>query len=54
MRNASVSGSQNVIVDVRRHLRRPHEMIFNILETIRASDFKIYHKVALDSLYIST
>ena len=27
---------------------------FNISETIRASDFKIYCKVALDSLYIST
>ena len=27
---------------------------FNISETIRASDFKIYHKVARDSLYIST
>ena len=27
---------------------------FNISETIRASDFNIYHKVALDSLYIST
>ena len=27
---------------------------FNISETIRASLFKIYQKVALDSLYIST
>ena len=45
--------SLNAIVDVR--LRR-HEMIFflNISETIRMSDFKIYHKVALDGLYIST
>ena len=44
--------SLNVILDV--CLRR-HEMIFgNILETIRASDFKISHKVALRSLYIST
>ena len=45
--------SLNAIVDVR--LRPRHEMIFfNISETIRASDFKIYHKIALDSLYIST
>ena len=43
----------NAIVDVRR--RRRHEMIFfNISETITASDFKINHEVALDSLYIST
>ena len=28
--------------------------IWNISETIRDSDFKIFHKVALDSLYIST
>ena len=26
---------------------------FNISEIIRASEFKVYHKVALDSLYIS-
>ena len=40
--------SFNAIVDVRR--RRCHE----ILETIRASDFKIYDRIAFDSLYIST
>ena len=47
--------SLNAIVDV-RHRRRHHEMNFlgNISETIRASNFNIYHKVALDSLYIST
>ena len=50
--------SLNAIVDVRlrrlrRRLRR-HEMTFlNISESIRASDFKINHKAALDSLYIS-
>ena len=43
----------NVIVDVR--LRRRHKMIFgNISETIRASDFEIYYRVALDTLHIST
>ena len=42
--------SLNAIVDGRRR----HEMTFwNISETIRAIDFKIYHKVALHSLYIS-
>ena len=46
--------SLNVIVDVRRRLRR-HEMIFfNFSETVRASDFKIYHNLALHSLYIWT
>ena len=45
--------SPNAIVDVR--LRRRHQMIcWNISETVRASDVKIYHKIALDSLYIST
>ena len=39
------------VVDVRRR----HEMIyFNISETTRASNFKFYPNVALDSLYIST
>ena len=34
---------------------RRHEMIFfNISKTIRDSDFKIYHKVVLDSLFIRT
>ena len=49
--------SLDAIVDVRlrRRLRRRHEMIFfNISETVRVSDFTIYHKVALESLYIST
>ena len=48
--------SLNAIVNVRRRLRRRrHEIIFwNISETIRASDFKIYLKVALGSLYIPT
>ena len=51
-RNANTF-SLNAIVDVR--LRRHHEMIFfNTSETIRDNDFKIYHKVALDSLYIPT
>ena len=42
--------------DVRRRLRRRTEMVFfsNISETIRASNFKIDHKVENDSLYIST
>ena len=41
----------NAIVDVRRR----HEItFFNISENIRDSDFKIYDRVALDSLYIST
>ena len=44
--------SLNAIVDLR--LCRHEIIIFNISETIRASAFKIYHKVALDSLYIST
>ena len=44
--------SLNATVDVR--LRRRLEMIFNISEAIRASDLKIFHKVALDSLHIST
>ena len=45
--------SLNAVVDVR--LRR-HEMIFggNISETMRASDFKIYLKVALDSILYSS
>jgi len=51
---SAIAFALSAIVDVRRRLRR-HEMIFfNISETIRASDFKIYHNVALDSLYIST
>ena len=50
MRNAQAF-SLNSIVDVRLRRRR-HEMIFNISETIVASDDKIYHKVALDSLDI--
>ena len=51
MRNASVSFSHNATGDIR--LR---EIIFggNISETTRASNFKLYHRVALDSLYIST
>ena len=45
--------SLNAIFDVRR--RRRHEMIFwNSSETAEASDFKIYHEVALDTVYIST
>ena len=45
--------SSNAIVDVCRRLR--HEMIFFYISgTIRASDFKIYQKVALDCHYIST
>ena len=47
--------SLNAIAYVRRRRLRRHEIIFlNISETIRASDFKIYHKVALDGLCIST
>ena len=51
--------SLNAIVDVRlRHRRcRRHEMILGnigLSETSRASDFKIYHKLSIDSLYIST
>ena len=48
--------SLNAIVDVcRRHLcRRHHEIIFNILEAPKAINCKIYHNVALYSLYIST
>ena len=42
--------SLNAIVDVR--LRRRHEMILNISKTIEGSNFKIYHNVAQDSLYI--
>ena len=45
----------NAIVDVRRRLRRRHQVIFfSISKTIRVSDFKLYNKVALDSIYIST
>ena len=48
--------SLNAIVDVRLRRLRSHEMIFceYISEAIRASDFKIYHNVALGNLYIST
>ena len=36
-------------------VRRHHEMIsLNISEITRASDFKIYYHVTLDSLYILT
>ena len=35
--------SLNAIVDVRRRLRRRHEMFFNISETFRASDFIRFH-----------
>ena len=54
-RNANAF-SLNAIVDVRL-LRRPrcHEMIFfNISKTIRASDFKIYLIVPLNSFHILT
>ena len=45
----------NAIVDVRIRCLGRHEMIFwNISETIRANDFKIYSNVAPDSLYPST
>ena len=43
-----------VDVGLRCRLRPRYEMIFYASETTRASHFKIYHKVALDSLYIST
>ena len=47
--------SLNAIVDVSCRRRRRHEMIFlNISETSRASDYNIYHKMALDILNIST
>ena len=46
------------IVDVRLRRLRRREMVkgffFNISETTRTSNFKIYRKVALDSLYILT
>ena len=52
MRNASLSVLHNAIIDVR--LRR-HEMIFFcISETSRVCNIKIYHDMALDSLYIWT
>ena len=44
--------SLNAVADVRR--RRRHEIIYNIQETIRGSEFKKYLNVALDTLYIST
>ena len=43
------------IFDRRRSRLRRHEMIFlNISETIGVIDFKSYHKVVLDGIYIST
>ena len=49
-RNANAF-SLNAIVDVRRRLRRRHEITFYVSETTRASNFKIYHHVAMESLY---
>ena len=53
-RNANTF-SLNAIVDVRcRAAAVTKWFFFNISETIRDSDFKIYDRVALDSLYILT
>ena len=50
MRFRSVLSSMTI-----RRLRRRREIIFwNISESIRVSDFKIYHMSALDSVDIST
>ena len=47
--------SLNAIVDVRHRRLRCYEQIFlNISETVRACAFKIYRKVAIDNMYIST
>ena len=55
MRNAYAKLSQNAIVDVRRRESPSGNYYFlNISETTRTSNFKIYHKLYLDSLYIST
>ena len=52
IKRSAIAFSLNAIVNVR--LRCRHEMTFLISETIRGSDLKIYHKVALHSLHIST
>ena len=51
--------SLNAVVDVRlrrrrRRRRHRHEFFFNISEIARASNFKIYHHVDHDNLYIYT
>ena len=57
LKRSAKAFSLNAIADVRRRrrIRRRHEIIcWNISETVRASDLKIYHMVAHDSLYIFT
>ena len=53
--NMSIFLSETRLLNAMVDVRHCHETIFgNISETTKASNFKIYHNVAHESLYIST